>query len=57
MRDGARLIIRAARQDIDLNVLESGKGYATEASIGSLDYDYARREFGIKDVSGYCGHA
>lgn len=42
--------------DIGYTILpeESGKGYATEASIGLLDY--ARRELGVKDVFGFCGH-
>jgi RimJ/RimL family protein N-acetyltransferase len=42
--------------DIGYTILpeESGKGYATEASIGLLGY--ARRELGIKDVVGFCGH-
>lgn len=42
--------------DIGYTILpeESGKGYATEASLGLLDY--ARRELGINDVFGFCGH-
>lgn len=42
--------------DIGYTILpeESGQRYATEASIGLLDY--ARRELGINDVFGFCGH-
>lgn len=32
---------------------ESGKGYATEAAVGLLEY--ARRELGIVEVLGFCG--
>ncbi|EED17624.1 conserved hypothetical protein [Talaromyces stipitatus ATCC 10500] len=41
--------------DIGYTILpeESGKGYATEASIGLLEY--ARRELGINDAFGFCG--
>lgn len=32
---------------------ESGNGYATEATLGLLDY--ARRELGVSEVVGFCG--
>lgn len=41
--------------DIGYTILpeENGKGYATEAALGLLDY--ARRELGVKEVFGFCG--
>lgn len=44
-----------SRPDIGYNIVpeENGKGYATEAAIGLMDY--ARREFGVEEVFGFCG--
>ncbi|PYH88859.1 putative GNAT family acetyltransferase [Aspergillus ellipticus CBS 707.79] len=40
--------------DVGYTILpeENGKGYATEAAIGVIDY--ARRELGVKGVFGFC---
>lgn len=40
--------------DIGYTILpeENGKGYATEAALGLLDY--ARRELGVQEVFGFC---
>ncbi|KAF7585409.1 hypothetical protein BBP40_010980 [Aspergillus hancockii] len=47
---------RYSQPDVGYTILpeKSGKGYATEAAIGLIDY--ARRELGVEGVFGFCGN-